>query len=162
MVHLIYTSWLVDVPYIQTNPRFWETRMPVVSCPFCFAEFRLPSAKPGQTAQCSGCGNAWILDHVALGQETTATGPDAFAFDQPEPSSNRSRSRSDVSHCLGCGRQLRNQVRCGQCKHVFCSEVCIRRHFKMTGHTTGGCAGSIILIFTILGSSVAIIISIVG
>lgn len=34
------------------------------------------------------------------------------------------------SHCIRCGKKLRNQVHCRRCSAVLCSELCERQHHK--------------------------------
>src|SRR5438552_17888836 len=34
------------------------------------------------------------------------------------------------SHCTECGKRMHNQIECTRCRHVFCSQVCARRHLK--------------------------------
>jgi hypothetical protein len=41
---------------------------------------------------------------------------------------------AEPTHCLDCGKALRNRVPCDGCDQVFCSGVCLRRHHKTTGH----------------------------
>src|SRR5262249_10628170 len=113
-------------------------RMLVVSCPFCFIDLRLDAASPGETVRCPQCANAWVLDALALQSRDpeAADGPAPFAFAVTEPPPPPA-----ATHCLGCGRQMRNRLRCGRCGSTFCSEMCVRRHAKMTGHSSGaGCA----------------------
>ncbi len=60
--------------------------------------------------------------------------------DQLSPGEQLSRVEQVTSHCLGCGKKLRNVISCPRCPGTFCSEVCVRRHFKATGHNmSGGC-----------------------
>ncbi len=36
--------------------------------------------------------------------------------------------------CLGCNRVAEHKITCSTCLTAFCSEMCCRRHFKLTGH----------------------------
>lgn len=103
----------------------------VISCPGCGVKIRVPDSKASEWISCPKCNVRFAAEGAP---PPPAVEKDPFA-DFPDPPGFESDSDSEAeappTHCLGCGRKLRNMLICGTCTSAFCSEICLNRHNKI-------------------------------
>src|SRR4051812_23662923 len=96
-----------------------------ITCPVCGKAGRAPDAAAGRRVRCPHCATPFSvapLDHLEEVHETTP-GTDIIPAHEVR-----------LIPCLGCGGSLNIQLSCRYCTGLFCSEACLDRHFRMTGH----------------------------
>lgn len=117
------------LPQLATPP----VRIPGTSCPGCGRRVPLADDDWGGVIECRECNTAFVPGTGEVIQRATpiqapypvARGQ-AFTPATPEVPA--------ATHCLGCGRPLHGRVPCFDCDADFCSEVCLCRHQRRTGH----------------------------
>jgi hypothetical protein len=97
--------------------------MRVLRCPTCSKRFQIPENYRSATVGCPEC------------DETVSIRPSAMTT--PPPSHPSAAS----THCRSCGKLARRRLLCPACDELMCSELCLNRHLKLTGHQvpTSGC-----------------------
>lgn len=98
-----------------------ELPMPiVVLCPSCSNAIKTPDELIGKRIRCKKCATVFP---VTPGTES------------PQSSSAiTDKARQSTGSCLGCGQPLRNLLPCLECQQQFCSEMCLSRHYEISGH----------------------------
>jgi hypothetical protein len=126
-----------------------------IQCPQCGLCLTVHEASSGHLTRCPRCQGEMTIPAPPPPQPPTPLPSRANPF---ETESTRKREPVRQSHCLGCGKRLNNAVQCPDCDAIFCSEVCVNRHIKLTGHSerhqrtkAGGCILLTLLLFFCIG-----------
>jgi HEAT repeats len=97
-----------------------------VHCPHC-GWAQVVTASNVVEAFCPACKETFVLP--ALGVPVSeAIAPREESYAPPAVQS------AGPTHCVGCGKRLHNTISCPACGDVYCSEMCVTRHMKLTGH----------------------------
>jgi hypothetical protein len=97
-------------------------------CPHCQRSVDLGSGTYCALTLCPHCGDTFYPPPPPVEPE-----PPVLELDDAAPP-----AQPDL-HCAGCGRAIRGAARrvlqtCRRCSGDFCSETCLDRHRKLTGH----------------------------
>src|SRR6516162_6522510 len=89
--------------------------MPTRKCPSCGAVFDISDRLAGRPFPCDACGKM-------------------LSPPRPTPSAPEPGHGAALAPCMSCGRFLRGQIPCPECKGAFCSRECLDVHIRLTGH----------------------------